>query len=103
MADIQAEQATIQRMIYIYCKNKHGRSVGLCNECAEMLDYAHDKLNRCKFGNLKPACADCKIHCYKPLMRNKIREIMRFSGPRMLFYYPTDFFKHWFTKRTLPF
>lgn len=29
-----------------------------------------------------------KVHCYKPAMREKIREVMRFSGPRMMLYHP---------------
>ncbi len=36
----------------------------------------------------KTFCANCKVHCYKPQMREQIRQVMRFSGPRMLLYHP---------------
>ena len=36
----------------------------------------------------KTFCANCKVHCYKPEMREQIRQVMRFSGPRMLLYHP---------------
>lgn len=35
-----------------------------------------------------------KVHCYKPEMREKIREVMRFSGPRMIFHHPYLAIKH---------
>ena len=34
------------------------------------------------------------VHCYKPDMREKIREIMRFSGPRMIFHHPMTAITH---------
>ena len=37
----------------------------------------------------KTFCSNCKVHCYKPEMRKKIRAVMRFSGPRMIFYFKT--------------
>ncbi len=36
----------------------------------------------------KTFCAHCKVHCYRPEMREKIRKVMRFSGPRMIIYAP---------------
>jgi hypothetical protein len=42
----------------------------------------------------KTFCSNCKVHCYKPEMREKIREIMRFSGPRMIFYHPIMAIRH---------
>ncbi|MFR0987431.1 MAG: nitrous oxide-stimulated promoter family protein [Frisingicoccus sp.] len=36
----------------------------------------------------KTFCVNCRVHCYKPDMRERIRVVMRFSGPRMIFYHP---------------
>ncbi|MGL5506375.1 MAG: nitrous oxide-stimulated promoter family protein, partial [Paraclostridium sp.] len=48
----------------------------------------------CKFGNKKSFCSKCPIHCYKPDMKIKIKEVMKFSGPRLVIYSPVEFFKH---------
>ena len=40
------------------------------------------------FMENKTFCSNCRVHCYKPEMREKIREVMRFSGPRMLLCHP---------------
>ena len=36
----------------------------------------------------KTFCSNCKVHCYKPEMRARIQEVMRYAGPRMIFYHP---------------
>ena len=35
----------------------------------------------------KTFCSNCKVHCYRPDMREIIRTVMRFSGPRMIFHH----------------
>ena len=40
------------------------------------------------------ACKNCPVHCYKPEMREQIRIVMRWAGPRMLFYKPIAAIKH---------
>ena len=94
MANIEKEKRTVAQMVRIYCFLKHKQSRGLCGECSSLLTYAHKRLDGCKFGDDKPACTKCKVHCYKPEMRARIREIMRYSGPRMLLYHPFDYLKH---------
>ena len=42
----------------------------------------------------KTFCVNCRVHCYKPDMREKIRAVMRFSGPRMIFYHPVAAIRH---------
>ncbi|MEO3111411.1 nitrous oxide-stimulated promoter family protein, partial [Turicibacter sanguinis] len=54
------------------------------------------RLSFCKFGDEKTACRKCPIHCYKKDMKMKVKEVMRFSGPRLLIYRPVEFIKHWF-------
>ena len=82
-------------MIRLYCRKKEGNSE-LCPECRELLDYALLRLSRCKFGEKKTSCKRCPIHCYKPDMRQRMREVMRYSGPRMLFYEPLEAIRHIF-------
>ncbi|MBU0518176.1 nitrous oxide-stimulated promoter family protein [bacterium] len=44
-----------------------------------MLDYAILRLKRCHY-HPKPPCKQCPTHCYKPDMRQRIKEVMKFSG-----------------------
>ncbi|HEY5643090.1 MAG TPA: nitrous oxide-stimulated promoter family protein [Woeseiaceae bacterium] len=83
------ERETIGKMVGIYCAAHHQR-VGrdLCEPCAEFLQYAERRLQKCPYGVDKPTCANCPIHCYKPDRRERAREIMRFAGPRMLLRHP---------------
>ena len=66
----------------------------LCPQCQALLDYAHQRLERCKFGEDKPSCTRCPVHCYKPAMREQIRQVMRYSGPRMLLHDPIMAIRH---------
>lgn len=87
------EKATIEKMITIYCRDKHSEDE-LCEDCKELLDYADKRLHSCKFGIDKPACGKCKVHCYKPAMRAKVQNVMKYSGPKMLFYHPKLTIRH---------
>lgn len=82
------EARTIEAMIAIYCRDRHGGDRTLCVECADLLDYASCRLQKCPYGAEKPPCADCPIHCYRPAYRERVREVMRHSGPRMLLKHP---------------
>lgn len=95
MGRIEREKKTIKLMIDIYCQKKHGSKKGeLCEECSELHEYANKRLSLCKFGDNKTTCAKCKIHCYKKDMKIKIKEVMKFSGPRLMVYNPLELVKH---------
>lgn len=83
----EQEKRVVAQMIQLYCKKRHHGS-DLCPDCREVLSYATDRSDHCPFMESKTFCSNCKVHCYRPEMRNKIKEIMRFSGPRMLLYHP---------------
>lgn len=85
---ISKQKKAIAVMIKIYCKKKHSTKDKLCDECETLLKYAILRLDNCKFGNSKPNCSDCKIHCYKKDMKEKITEVMKYSGPRLLLHNP---------------
>jgi hypothetical protein len=82
------ERRTIASMVGLYCRGHHSPSGGLCPDCSTLLTYAFCRLDRCPFGAEKPACAKCPIHCYKPEMRAKIKQVMRYAGPRMVLRHP---------------
>ncbi len=88
------EKETVSKMIAIYCKKKHSTKHGLCPECTALETYAKMRSDKCPFMETKTFCSNCKIHCYKPDMREKIREVMRFAGPRMLFVHPIMAIRH---------
>ena len=66
----------------------------LCPQCQTLLDYALQRLERCRFGEDKPSCTRCPVHCYKPALREQIRQVMRYSGPRMLLHNPIMAIRH---------
>lgn len=88
------EKKIVSQMIALYCKKKHHSGSGLCRECEELDTYARMRSDKCPFMETKTFCSNCKVHCYKPEMREKIREVMRFSGPRMIFYHPIVAVRH---------
>lgn len=102
----QREEKTLHAMVEIYCRAHHGGE-GACKDCRELLHYAHMRLERCPFGEGKPSCAQCPVHCYKPEPREQVRQVMRFAGPHMLWHHPIltflhlwDSWLHRFAKRT---
>ncbi len=99
VTNIEYEKNVVDKMIRIYCRKKHKSKSELCVECTRIHQYAFGKLDKCPFGENKTACKDCKVHCYQKEMREKVRDIMRFSGPRMMIYYPKDFVIHILKKR----
>ena len=99
MKDIQTkrecEKEMVSQMIAVYCKGKHGTKHGeLCPDCAALTEYARQRAEKCPFMETKTFCSNCKVHCYKPEMREKIRAVMRYSGPRMIFYHPVMAVRH---------
>ena len=97
----EREKAMVSEMIMLYCKKQHKRKKGLCPECEALDAYAKARCDKCPFMETKTFCSNCKVHCYKSAnpeigaeMREKIRAVMRFSGPRMLFHHPVAAVRH---------
>lgn len=90
----EREKQVVQLMIRLYCKKLHGTQKGLCPECRELAEYSVMRSARCPFMETKAFCSNCRVHCYKPEMREKIRKVMRFSGPRMLLHHPVMAVRH---------
>lgn len=89
----KGEMFLAEEMIRLYCKRKHGKK-DLCKQCAELLDYALSRIKVCPVMKEKTFCSSCKIHCYKAEQREAIKKVMRYAGPRMMFYHPVLAFKH---------
>ena len=92
---LRREQRMVEEMIRLHCKKRHAPHAGaLCADCAELLAYARARCERCPHRPDKPFCTNCKTHCYRPAMREKIRAAMRYSGPRMLLRHPVWAIRH---------
>lgn len=92
---LKRERETVSKMIALYCKSKHSPQTSqLCQDCQDLEAYAHQRINRCRYGAEKPTCAKCPVHCYQPDRREEIRRVMRFSGPRMLLHHPVLAIRH---------
>jgi hypothetical protein len=92
---LKREYKAVQAMINLSCRERHGTKKGeLCPACHELLTYAKARLDKCPYQKDKPTCAKCSTHCYKPVMREKIRDVMRYAGPRMLRRYPILAIRH---------
>lgn len=99
------EERTLVEMVAMYCRDHHERLVReerLCTECTGLLEYARSRLAGCRYGSDKPTCANCPTHCYKPAMRERVREVMRYSGPRMLRSHPVLAVAHLMDGRRKP-
>ncbi|MDH5297832.1 MAG: nitrous oxide-stimulated promoter family protein [Desulfobulbaceae bacterium] len=82
------ERKTVELMIGLYCRNHHRSRSELCVACQKLVEYARLRLSRCPFQENKTTCGNCRIHCYKPELREKIREVMRYAGPRLIWHHP---------------
>lgn len=78
--DREKDREILRKFIEVYCAGNHGSPEGaLCAECNDLFSYASDRLKRCPYDP-KPKCKDCTTHCYKPEYREKIRQVMKYSG-----------------------
>lgn len=99
----EREKLVVSQMIAIYCAHNHGEAVctetGLCGEpvcteCAELDRFAVARTERCRKMETKTSCKDCEHHCYPPAMEERIRAVMRFAGPRMIYKHPVAAIRH---------
>ena len=89
----EREKQLVSQMIALYCRKKHGGKT-LCPDCAVLDAYARQRSDRCPFMETKTFCSNCRVHCYSGDMRERIRRVMRYSGPRMLRTHPILAVRH---------
>ncbi|MDV2990137.1 MAG: nitrous oxide-stimulated promoter family protein [Dehalogenimonas sp.] len=95
---LRRETITILVMIDMYCRSHHQQPDN-CLECRELGEYAVKRLDKCPFGEGKTVCALCPVHCYKPELRQRVREVMRYAGPRMTLRHPLMALTHIIDRR----
>lgn len=84
-----SEQEMVRKMIEIYCRGRHKSRKGcLCPECEALAAYAHARTEHCPRMAEKTFCSACPRPCYKPQLREQMKQVMRYAGPRMLLYDP---------------
>lgn len=76
----EREKEVVSEMIALYCRKQHGRKNGLCPECEALAAYARQRSDKCPFMETKTFCSNCKVHCYKPEMREKSAQSCVFQG-----------------------
>ncbi len=101
MTRIEREKQTVSKMIELYCRH-HLKKDPMPEEYQSLTEYACNRLELCRYGERKTTCKKCPVRCYAPAEREAIRQVMRWTGPRMIWYAPKDvivlFFlniKHW--------
>ena len=90
----EREKRVVAQMIQLYCSKQHHNGATLCKECSCLLSYANERIDHCPFIKEKTFCSNCQVHCYQPQMREQIRQVMRYAGPRMLLHHPVLAVRH---------
>ena len=86
----------MRAMILCYCHDRHHTPrKSLCPDCQALLSYAAVRLERCRFGEIKPTCAKCPVHCYAAERREQVKAVMRYAEPMMLWQHPILSLFHW--------
>ena len=97
MTRIEREKQTVRKMIELYCRHRL-KADTMPEQYQHLADFACRRLDHCRYGENKTACKDCPTHCYPPTEREQIREVMRWTGPRMILYSPIAAIRHLFNK-----
>ncbi len=95
----EREQQVVETMIKMYCKGVHHTKNPPCQECAELISYCRTRVQHCPREEEKTFCSSCPHPCYSPEMRARIKKVMRWSGPRMLFVHPVLTIQHALDKK----
>jgi hypothetical protein len=99
----------IGKFVEVYCDGKHpgvertsvvlpaGLSErSLCPECALFLKYAITRRLKCPLEAEKPSCKHCRTHCYAKPQLAKVKEIMAYSGRKLMLRGRLDYIWHYF-------
>jgi hypothetical protein len=107
-SDIQ----TLMKFISINCRENHDgfrapfhfrvfdikqieeKEVFLCEECTRLLTYGLTMRLKCPHDP-KPMCKKCEAQCYHGDYKDKIREVMKFSGLYLVKHGRVDMLYHY--------
>lgn len=84
------ELALVTKMVDMYYKKHTDAPI----DKQELLQYIQMRSARCPHGDNKPFCNVCPIHCYKPDMRQQIKLVMKYAGPRLMLTNPIQATRH---------
>ena len=87
----------VETMIKIYCDgncNRPSSEDPLCSDCRALLDYSQNRLEKCPKGDRKTSCGRCDTPCYSEPHKSKIKQVMKYAGPRMAFKHPIKTVKY---------
>lgn len=87
------EKEIVEMMIRLYCKKNHYQKE-MCSSCESLKEYAFERIDRCPMMANKTFCSSCKVHCYSKQRQIEIKKVMKFAGPRMIFYHPILCVRH---------
>ncbi len=101
---LKTEFKTLVTMVNIYCKSHHTYDNDTpCTNCQDLIAYARKRLLSCPFQKEKPTCGKCTVHCYKKSMQNRVKKVMKFAGPKMVYHHPIMALTHLIaTRRKAP-
>ena len=68
---ISREKLTIKKMIDLY-QAKCPQASAEPEHYEALFVYAQKRLDKCVFGEEKPACKQCPVHCYQPAKREEM-------------------------------
>ena len=103
---------TLMKFVKIFCRENHNskrepfslklydikeierREISLCPDCTKLLIYGVTMRLKCPHDP-KPMCKKCEAQCYKGDYKEKIREIMKFSGMYMIKHGRVDLLYHY--------
>lgn len=99
----------IAKFVEVYCNGKHSEidkalmtlpeDLGnrqFCKNCTEFMEYAIKRRLSCPLEAQKPTCKHCRIHCYNSTNREKVKEIMSYSGRKLMMMGRVDYLWHYF-------
>ena len=99
----------IGKFVEVYCDGKHGGAErapltlpeelgerSLCPECTAFLQYAITRRQKCPLEAEKPTCKHCRTHCYAKQQLAKVKEIMAYSGKKLMLRGRLDYIWHYF-------
>ncbi len=112
---LRRDLRTLALFVDVFCRSRHrhdpkglvalkthdvraiyGKPLYLCDDCRKLLIHAFIKRTYCPLDP-KPACKKCPQHCYAPAYRARIRQVMKYSGQRLILRGRLDYLFHMFT------
>jgi hypothetical protein len=108
-----ADIRMLMKFVTIFCRENHAaertpfsfrpydvkeieqKEIQICSDCTRLLTYGLTMRLKCPHDP-KPMCKKCETQCYHGEYKNKIREVMKFSGMHLVKHGRVDLLYHYF-------